>query len=247
MLDHINLQNVLIIDIETVPFSDDFSKLDTEMKLLWEKKASWRMQSDDNIGDFYFDKSGIYAEFGKVICISCGFFRKRKGNTFDLRIRSFSSEDEKVLLAEFIDLLDTHYFNIKKHLLCGHNGKEFDFPYLARRMLINELTLPGLLDIAGKKPWEVPHLDTMQLWKFGDYKNFTSLQLLANIFNIPSPKKGIDGSDIARVYWKEKDLPRIVRYCQRDVVTVAQLLLKFKNMEILPDDQITIIGDNETP
>ena len=174
------------------------------------------------------------AEFGKIICISVGFFSNEI-----LRLKSFFGDDEKQLLTEFNEMMDNHYSHAK-FMLCAHNGKEFDFPYIARRNLINGLRLPKLLDIAGKKPWEVNHLDTMELWKFGDRKNYTSLALLANIFNIPTPKDDIDGSDVARVYWEEKDLDRIVTYCQKDVVTVAKLLLRYKGMSLITDDEIII-------
>jgi hypothetical protein len=178
--------------------------------------------------------AGIYAEFGKIICISLGFI-----NGEEFRIKSFYGDDEKVLLNEFITLVNSNYASPNK-LLCAHNGKEFDFPYLARRIILNGLELPSLLDIAGKKPWEVQHLDTMVLWKFGDYKSYTSLALLAHVFDIPTPKDDIQGSDVARVYWEDKDLARIVEYCQKDVLTVVQLLLKFKGMPMIKEENVII-------
>ena len=168
-------------------------------------------------------------------------YNNKPGTDTEFRIKSFFGDDEKQLLKEFIQLLN-EYYNKPNHLLCAHNGKEFDFPYLARRTLINDLTLPKILDIAGKKPWEIAHLDTMELWKFGDFKNYTSLDLLANIFKIPTPKDDIDGSDIARVYWEENDLVRIVTYCQKDVLTVAQLFLRFKGLPVIDEKNVILIN-----
>ena len=176
------------------------------------------------------------AEFGKIICISVGYFVERDGNK-ELRITSFFNDDEKEVLLEFKNLLDNH-FNKKAHILCAHNGKEFDFPYIARRMVVNEIAIPKQLNLFGKKPWEIPHLDTMELWKFGDYKHYTSLKLLTHILNVPSPKQDIDGSEVGKVYYKEKDLKRIVEYCERDTVAVAQLLLRFNNLPLLNDNCI---------
>ena len=172
------------------------------------------------------------------MCISIGYFVEQDGKR-NFRVKSLSG-DEKELLESFKTLLNNH-FNDANHLLCAHNGKEFDFPYIARRMIINRIELPTKLNLFGKKPWEVAHLDTLELWKFGDYKHYTSLKLLANILGIPSPKEDIDGSDVARVYYEENDLDKIVKYCERDTVAVAQLLLRFNNLELLKDDEIIAV------
>ncbi len=182
-----------------------------------------------------YERAGIYAEFGKIICISTGFI---KDGSF--RIKSFYGDDEKQLLTEFAAMLSTH-FNTVNHFLCAHNGKEFDYPFIARRMLINGIKLPTLLDIAGKKPWEITHLDTMELWKFGDYKSYTSLELLSALFGIPTPKNDIDGSQVRSVYYDDQDLNRIVTYCQKDTLTVAQLLLRYRGEEIIKEDQVIVI------
>lgn len=232
MLNNLKIENVLFLDIETAPVVYQYKKLDKNTRKLWDTKFRYQQKES---GEDQYVKAGIYAEFSKVICISVGFFNDK---TF--RITSFYGDDEKKLLTDFTGLLNKHY-NRKEHLLCAHNGKEFDFPFMARRMLINTVKLPKLLNIAGKKPWEIAHLDTMELWKFGDYKSYTSLNLLANVFNIPTPKDDIDGSDVARVYWEDKDLDRIVTYCQKDVITVARLLLRFKGEELISDDQIVYI------
>src|SRR6218665_3240653 len=214
MLDNIKISNILFLDVETVPLVYDYKKLPKNLRELWD--ARFRFQKTETPEQLY-SKAGIYAEFTKVICISVGFFN---GKTF--RIKSFYGDDEKLLLQDFAALLNKH-FNRRDNLLCAHNGKEFDFPFLCRRLLINGVKLPKALNLSGKKPWEVPHLDTLEMWKFGDYKNYTSLNLLAAVFNIPTPKDDIDGSDVARVYWEEKNLQRIVIYCQKDVLTLAQL------------------------
>jgi predicted PolB exonuclease-like 3'-5' exonuclease len=236
MLENIRLENILFLDIETVPQCPAFEQTDEIMRQLWEKKASYISKDGKTPAEIY-QQAGIYAEFGKIICISAGFLYPQ-GSEWHFRLRSCFGEDERALLKEFITLINRfeQQGNVQ---LCAHNGKEFDFPYISRRMLVNGLRLPHILDVAGKKPWEVPFLDTMELWCFGDRKSATSLQLLTYIFGIPSPKDDIDGSRVAEVFWKEKDLPRIVRYCEKDVAAIAQLLLRYKGLPLIPPDRIT--------
>ncbi|HOI87038.1 MAG TPA: 3'-5' exonuclease [Lentimicrobium sp.] len=237
MLDDLNIENVLFLDIETVPQYPDYNDLPEDTRKFWNHKAdSLKNIRNEKAEDpeVLYGKAGIYAEFGKIICISVGFIRKEQ-----LRIKSFAGDDERELLSNFSLLLQKS-FNSSDHLLCAHNGKEFDFPYISRRMLINGVRIPSLLDISGKKPWEVKHLDTMELWKFGDYKNYTSLALLTSIFNIPTPKDDIDGSQVGGVYWNEKNLQRIVEYCQKDVVAIVQLLRRYKGMELIDPSNIKI-------
>lgn len=231
----INLENILFLDIETVPKNEHWSQLSKQEQELFENKTAYQRKEDITVEEFY-NKAGIWAEFGKIICISVAYFNtKQKKKT--LRVTSFFGDNEKKILLDFKDLLDTH-FNNPKHLLCAHNGKEFDFPYIARKMIIHQIELPKKLNLFGKKPWEIPHLDTMELWKFGDYKHYTSLQLLASILGISSPKDDISGSDVARVYYQEKDLKRIVEYCEKDTITLAQLLLRFNNEDLISEESI---------
>ena len=233
MLNEIRLENILFLDIETVPQFSDFSDLPDNFKELWtEKSKTFR---EEKPADEVYKRAGIYAEFGKIICISVGIITERPERK--LRLKSFYGDDEKVLLDNFFIMLNSH-FNRAEHLLCAHNGKEFDFPYIARRGLINGLKIPAILDASGKKPWEVKHLDTMELWKFGDYKHYTSLNLLTAVFGIPSPKDDISGADVAKVYYIEKDLTRIVKYCEKDVLSVVQLLLKYKGENIISEENI---------
>jgi len=236
MLNNLSLENILFLDIETVPAYPEFTKVPEKFQKLWTKKAAQLKYLGEDLtpADLY-GQAGIYAEFGKIICVSCGFMN---GN--EVRLKSFYGDDEKILLEEFTHLLNKHYHS-PESLLCGHNGKEFDFPYLARRMLVNGITLPAILDLAGKKPWEIQHIDTMELWKFGDYKHYTSLELLAAIFNIPTPKDDIDGSEVARVYWQEKDLDRIVTYCQKDVLTTLQLFRRYLGLPLVKDESVVIV------
>ncbi len=236
MLEGIKLSNILFLDIETVPQSADFEGLSDEMQYLWDDKTQYQ-RGDETAAEFYAKRAGIMAEFSKIICISVGFITEEERGLKGFRLKSFYGDNEQDLLIEFAELLESHYSS-PNHLLCAHNGKEFDFPVIARRMLVNGIRLPKLLNIAGKKPWEIQHLDTMELWKFGDWKNYTSLKLLAAIFNIPTPKDDIDGSQVAEVYWKEKNLPRIVEYCQKDTLTVAQLLLKYKGQAIIKPENV---------
>ena len=239
MLQDTHLHKILFLDIETVPAYKDYGQVPDEFKLFWDKKASFLASNEDDSPESLYGRAGIYAEFGKIICISVGFLVFTDGSDKQFRIKSFFGHDEKQLLEEFISLVSKHYDD-GNHLLCAHNGKEFDFPYLARRMLINGLKLPAMLDTAGKKPWEVAHLDTMALWKFGDFKSYTSLALLASVFNIPTPKDDMDGGEVARVYWEENNLERIVEYCQKDVLTIAQLLLKFKGQSLIEEDSVLL-------
>ncbi|MFS4492870.1 3'-5' exonuclease [Maribacter sp. 2308TA10-17] len=229
MLTRINLEHILFLDIETVPETESFDELDDEKKALWEQKSKYQRKDEFTPEEFY-ERAGIWAEFGKIICISVGYFNF-KGDIRTFRTTTFHGDEVK-LLKEFKNLLITH-FSSTKHLLCGHNAKEFDFPYIARRMIIHDMELPYKLNLFGKKPWEIPHLDTMELWKFGDYKHFTSLKLLANILGIPSPKEDIDGSMVREVYYEEKDLDRIITYCELDVVTTAQVFLRLRGDDLL--------------
>jgi 3'-5' exonuclease len=240
MLDQLKLQNVLFLDIETVPFFSSFDKVTEPFKTLWEKKAVYLKKEAETPAELY-GRAGIYAEFGKIICISTGMLGLQNDQRV-FRLKSFFGEDEKKLLSDFNEMVNK--LSVKREIeLCAHNGREFDYPYIARRTLINELKLPSIFDIAGKRPWEVKHLDTMELWKFGDYKHYTSLELLAGIFGIASPKSDIDGSQIASVYWHDKDLPRIVEYCRRDVLTVAQLILRYKGEQLLTNEDIIVLDE----
>ncbi len=236
MLDRINLKNILVLDIETVPQYAAYGELPDEWKELWKKKMA-RDIKEGQTPDGLYQRAGIYAEFGKIICICAGYFFE-SGMGLQFKVKAFYGDDEKKLLEEFGGALNKS-FSTDDHLLCGHNSKEFDFPYIARRCLINGLPIPHLLDNAGKKPWEVQLIDTMDMWKFGDYKSYTSLNLLAAVFGIESPKDDIDGSQVWSTYWIDKDLERIKNYCMKDVVTDAQLLLKFKGMELLKPENIS--------
>lgn len=238
MLENINPSNILFLDIETVPQHPGFDEAPKVIRDLWEKKSRMLNKSRDETPDSIYRQAGIYAEFGKIICISCGYFSSGR----ILRIKSFYGDDEKIILLEFADLLKK-FFSRNDKLLCAHNGKEFDFPFLARRMIVTGIPIPAVLDSAGKKPWEVNHLDTMELWKFGDYKSYTSLLLLATILGIQTPKDDIDGSMVWEVYWKEKNLERIVNYCQKDVLTVAQIILRFKGESLLTESDIEFVSD----
>jgi hypothetical protein len=234
MENKISLKNILFLDIETVPEVPSFEELNSVKQELFAQKTQYQRKEDFTAEEFY-ERAGIWAEFGKIVCISVGFFDHDSDVSF--RLKSFFGQDEVMILTDFKSLLEK-YYNKKYHLLCAHNGKEFDFPYIARRMIINKIDLPDKLNLFGKKPWEVPHLDTLEMWKFGDYKHYTSLNLLTNILGIPSPKEDIDGSQVAHVYYEENDLERIAKYCENDTLSVAQVYLRFMNLELLKEDQI---------
>lgn len=239
MLDHLHPEHVMYIDIETVPQTQKLEQLPERLQELWSKKAE-KLSHDDESAEELFQRAGIYAEFGKIVCISAGtIYRKRQQRFY--RVKSYYGDDEKQLLTEFGEMLERFASN-PTHKLAAHNGQEFDFPYIARRMLIQGVKLPKILDIAGAKPWEVRDtlIDTMQLWKFGDYKHYTSLNLLCTIFDIPTPKDDIDGSQVSGVYYIERDLQRIARYCEKDTLAVAQLILRLKGEPLLDPDHVEI-------
>ena len=238
--------NILFLDIETVPQYAGFEDVPDEWKDLWTKKAEALLRNRENeTVDSIYSRAGIYAEFGKIICISCGVVQG-SGEQKKIIIKSFYGEDEKLILYEFSEML-RKWAGDNQKALCAHNGKEFDFPYLCRRLIINNLPLPYLLNNAGKKPWEISHLDTMELWKFGDFKNYTSLNLLAYTLGIPTPKDDIDGSMVGEVYWtaktaedREKSLRRIADYCQKDVLTVAQVYLRMQGETLIKGENVEI-------
>ena len=227
MIQNIPLEKVLFIDIETVPQSGDWNSLSETDQNLWDKKTKIQRKEDFTAEEFYKERGGIMAEFGKIICISVGILEKNE----KLMIKSFSGDDEKKLLEEFGEIFNRP--KLRDVILCAHNGKEFDFPWIARRFLINGMQPPQPFQLFGKKPWEIPHLDTLELWKFGDYKSFVSLELLANVFRIPTPKDDIDGSMVASIYYIEKDLPRIVKYCEKDVLTLANVFRRMRQEDLL--------------
>jgi predicted PolB exonuclease-like 3'-5' exonuclease len=235
MLDNINVEDILFLDIETVPACESFDKLKSDFQLLWDKKSKQFRTPEQDPAETW-ERAGIYAEFGKIICISVGIIRKK--DTVKIRMKSFFGHDEKALLTDFSELIVKFCHTHSEALLCAHNGREFDFPFIARRMIINGLNIPEILDNAGKKPWDVKLLDTMELWKFGDYKNYTSLNLLTAILDIPTPKDDIDGSMVAGIYYLEKNLERIVRYCEKDVVAIIRVLLRFMNMPGINDENV---------
>jgi DNA polymerase elongation subunit (family B) len=235
MLEQYDLHNLMVIDIETVPQYRSFDQVPEHFQKLWGMKTQY--QRKEETPEEFYERAGIWAEFGKIVCISVGIFSN--GRKTGLRVKSFASHDEKELLEGFSNLLINQPASL---ILCAHNGKEFDFPYICRRMLVNGVKIPSQLELSGKKPWEINHLDTMELWKFGDHKNYTSLNLLAAIFDIPTPKDDIDGSMVGHVYWTENQLDRISTYCQKDVIATAQLLRRYRGEELISDECITIVG-----
>ena len=245
MIDSIKIENILFLDVECVPEKASYDELDETFQALWAIKARsiLRRQTDEpteeDIKNVY-DRAGIYAEFGKIVCISVGFVRRDKtSGKLSVRLKSFADDDEKALLTDFCELLRQHYNNPSVHYICGHNIKEFDIPYICRRMVVNQLEFPSLLQVHGRKPWEMKFLlDTMNLWKFGDYKNYTSLKLLAAALGFPSPKDDIDGSDVWRVYWQENDLDRISHYCEKDVLATVQLFMRFRRMPLIEEEMV---------
>ena len=236
-----SIYDLLMIDIETVPQYQDYAQLPESWKSLWFDKISKTVPENFSPEQSYLQKAGILAEFGKVICISTGYFTTNDNKDPMLRLKSIYGHDEKELLQAFTTLTEKLQKHNKDFEFAGHNIREFDIPYICRRMLINQMPLPSYLQLHGAKPWDVKMIDTLQWWKFGDYKNYVSLNLLANVLGIPTSKTDIDGSMVQHVYYKDNDLPRIVAYCQRDVVVVANILLRFKNLPLLKEENIIIV------
>lgn len=226
MLKNIPIEKILFLDIETVPIYESWNEVSNEEKKLWDKKTFKQRGEEISAEEFYRDRAGVMAEFGKIICISVGML-ERNG----VKIKSFAGDDERELLENFGRIFNSP--RLSNVILCAHNGKEFDFPWIARRMLINGFEPPTPFQMFGKKPWEIPYLDTMELWKFGDWKSFISLELMAHIFGVPTPKDDIDGSQVAEIYYQEKDLPRIVRYCEKDVLTLVNVFRKMRQEDLL--------------
>ena len=239
MFDRNQLENLLFIDIETASIAPDYAGLSPRLQELWDKKAKTilrRTGEDQTPAELFSLQAGIFAEYGKVVCISCGVIHY-VGDTPKFRLKSYFGSDEAEILKAFSEMVSV--FTLKPgRSLCAHNGKEFDFPYLGRRYLINGLPIPKTLQLQGKKPWEINHVDTMELWKFGDYKSFTSLDLLCAILNVPSPKGDIDGSEVGRVFWEDKDYVRIKTYCENDVLATAQVVLRMCLENLIPEDAV---------
>lgn len=227
MIKNIPIERILFLDIETVPQTGNFAELSETEQKLWDKKTFRQREESVSAEDFYGERAGVMAEFGKIICISIGMYEKNE----TLKIKTFAEHDEKKLLQEFGELFNSP--RLRDIFLCAHNGKEFDFPWIARRFLINGMQPPLPFQTFGKKPWDIPHIDTMELWKFGDWKSYISLELMAHIFGVPTPKDDIDGSMVASVYYQKNDLPRIADYCEKDVLTLANVFRRLRQEDLL--------------
>ncbi len=239
-MNQIDIENLFIIDIETVSEKEHFHLLDKEWQDLWAQKISKSLPPETTPEEYYTQRAAILAEFAKIACISFGYF-KNGGSEWQFRIKSICSEDETDILKRFVDTIKSLFSKNHKWVFAGHNIKEFDIPFLCRRLLVNNIPIPSYIDFQNMKPWETPMLDTLHLWRFGDYKHYTSLKLLAAVLGVPSPKDDIDGSQVGDVFWKEKNLGRISTYCEKDVATVANLLLRFKGLPVLKEEQIILV------
>jgi len=232
-------KNFLLLDIETVAGFASYEQLPERMQNLWDKKAVSLKRGDETMSnaEYFYDRGAIYSEFGKIVCIAFGAFYWNEKDEIAFKVSSFSGDDEVQLLLQFKALIEK--YPADQLVLCAHNGKEFDFPFICRRMLIHCIEIPRALQISGKKPWEILHQDTMELWKFGDYKSYTSLDLLAAVFDIPGSKNEMSGDQVTKVYYEEKDLSKICRYCREDVVVLAQLYLRLHCFQTVKPENIT--------
>lgn len=243
-----HMQSILFLDVETVSLHPQLADLDERGRQLWQQKIGFLARRDDHDWDeaafarSYTDKAAIYAEFGKVIVISAGILTGTEPDQWTLRIKSFYGDDEKEVLTQFASVLEKKFNDPNHHCLCGHNIREFDIPYLCRRMTTHQIPLPALFNIAGKKPWEVKYiLDTLEMWKFGDHKNYTSLDLLSYSLGVPSPKDNMDGSMVGKYYWENQALEEIKQYCEKDVLTVTQVYLRMHNLPLLTEEQVVML------
>lgn len=239
-MQYIPLEKILFLDIETVPQTESLDNLPPELRLLWKEKFNTiklrmpeKYETETTAEEGYKKSAGIYSEFAKVVCISVGFIYFKDKEMY-IKVKSFAGDDEIQLLNDFAAMMEKQ----PQYYLCGHNIKEFDIPFLCRRMLVNGITIPLSMNVAGKKPWETTFIDTLELWRFGDYKNYTSLRLLTAIFGIPTPKDDIDGSMVADVYYNEKNIKRISNYCEKDVVATIRLYLRMNNHPTIDDAHI---------
>lgn len=236
------LENIIVIDIETVPQKPSFELLSTHWKQLWSEKVSKVLPDGMSLSDWYLRRAGVMAEFSKVICISIGFYLNQKSSSY--KVVSIYGNDEISILSSFIDLLNKLFFIQKKKIIAGHNIKEFDIPFICRRLMVHKIPVPAFMNIHLQKPWEQNLLDTFQMWKFGDYKHYTSLHLLASVLNVPSPKTELDGSMIAPLFWEENPIQqelnmlKIIEYCGRDVIATMNIILRFQNKELLQENTI---------
>ncbi len=241
-MQHVSIHDMIFIDIETVSVSPDFSALDNSWKELWEEKTKRNLPADVSPGEFYEQRAGVMAEFSKVVCISMGYFLREEN--LKLRVKSYYNAEEKLLLQEFLQTMNRIEAHSRSWNFVGHNIKEFDIPFICRRLIVNDIAVPSFLDFQNMKPWETNIIDSFQYWRFGDYKNYTSLKLLAATLGIPSPKEDMDGSKVGKTYWQENDIKKIAEYCQRDVLTVANIILKFKNLPLIHQADVDYVSES---
>ena len=235
------LLHLLFIDIETVPQQKSYASLSSDWQQLWYEKNAKTVPENESMEDAYNARAGILAEFGKIICISIGYLFENESQKLCLKVKNLSNDNEAELLRTFTDVVDLFYKRYNHFEFAGHNIREFDIPYICRRMIINQLSLPLYLQLNNLKPWEIKAVDTLHWWRFGDYKNYTSLNLLANVLGVPSSKDDISGADVRNVYYEENNLARIATYCGKDVVTVANVLLRLKGLSIIDEECILFV------
>ncbi len=235
------LTDLFLLDVETVPQVATFSELNPLWQRLWSDKISKTVPETISLEDSWKMRAGILAEFGKIICISTAYFYNDNNGEQALRIKSFFGDDEKHVLEQFKAASVKFFQHNQCFQFAGHNIREFDIPYICRRMIINNIPLPEFLQLHAAKPWDVKMVDTLQWWKFGDYKNYISLDLLAHVLGVPTSKTDMDGSKVQDEYYYRENIQKIVEYCQRDVVVVANVLRKFQQLGALPEAHITVV------
>lgn len=239
-----NFKNILFIDIETASGVNTYTTLTENMQKLWLRKARSLMNPlQKPLEDLYFERAALFPEFGRIISIGMGFLFYNKNKELSLKVKTISNKNEKDLLLEFNQFIESTYPS-KELSLVAHNGKEFDFPYLCKRMLVHQLVIPKALQLQGKKPWEVVHQDTIEWWRFGDKKGYVSLELLAEIMGIGNVKTDLSGDKVNYTFYIEKDLEKIKKYCAEDVITLAQLFLRFNFIDYIQEKNIQRITDN---
>lgn len=230
----IPLSKILFLDIETVGVQPDWESLvkhNEALSFQFENYFDWFQKrfpedADKGVGQMFVNRAALVPEFARIACVSVAFVTD-KG---EVRMQSFSQSDEKELLLEVQKLL----FKVGElgFFLCGHNVKGFDIPMLAKRMIINGILPPQILPGHDTKPWEIKAFDTKEFWQYGGYGSIASLELMCVCLGVESSKTmEVTGNKVHEAYWVKKDIDGIVKYCEKDVsvlIDVVTKLLKLK-------------------
>ena len=231
------LKNIVFFDIETAGSHESLDALQEDNPLLatlWSKRCEYlreKFEENKDLTDeeLYLNKAALHPEFNRIVCASFGRIAGDVDST-SMIIKSYSGDDE----SEILDGIDKVLTKFNKMNLCGHNIKRFDIPVMGKRFLINGKKLPKSLMIYDSKPWELPFIDTSDIWSFGAWQEgFASLELIAASLKVPSPKDDIRGEDVHSVFWESSEHSRIAEYCAKDVKVLGDIMLKISGFSTL--------------